>query len=198
MSARQPGDRVIWPIFKIGDFGGASDNKTVSSERIKSRFTIPSVPKDDIYALGAMMFLMSNKTVPYAGKRTIHYYGGDGAPRPICNNQSVEHVPLIPATFDGKWSQCLTDILPTYERENEANNPYADWWNQLVGDCVDLKRAGRPDAVDVIRRIWNGVQVYGIGDGGSRKVLWDHSWLGFEVEELDEFKAPARAGCALL
>ncbi|KAK6360877.1 G2-specific serine/threonine protein kinase [Orbilia blumenaviensis] len=96
MISRRQGDPCPYPIFKIGDFGAATsfgmkawigNNATSSPQRMMNCLSIPSVPADDIFALGAMMYNIAHCIYPYEGKFGETSAGAEAHKRPTVQHR---------------------------------------------------------------------------------------------------------------
>ncbi|KAK6338647.1 G2-specific serine/threonine protein kinase [Orbilia brochopaga] len=203
MTSRAPGDPCIYPIFKIADFGGATNLSSIASvgstvtsspERVTSLFSIPSTPRDDIFSLGATMYYVAHGRQPFSKTEFIHAVytpcgicgGVPTGPPPQCREVGVRHQKMLPLDPASVWSGCGVYSIPDYAvRRLMARSmmPYGHWWHDLVEDCIEVERQDRPDAVDVAQSLFMARRGYGEGVGGIREILWDTPWLGPEERQ---------------
>ncbi|EPS39555.1 hypothetical protein H072_6644 [Dactylellina haptotyla CBS 200.50] len=202
MTARQPGDPCIYPIFKIGDFGASTllgarapiGNMLASPERLAALNIMDAVPRDDIFSLGAMAYeLLHMYPIYYEHYTQIHMIYKEslkGKQRveeipkpPKCAYPNIRHVEgLIPTSIPASivdFNTCIRDksVVLTHRTESPYPGHYSKWLNLLLDDCVELKREDRPDVVEVLERMLTMLKTQGYGKGGSPKILWDPHWL---------------------
>ncbi|KAF3134946.1 G2-specific serine/threonine protein kinase [Orbilia oligospora] len=207
MVSRQPGDDCPYPIFKIGDLGGATrlgtvafvgNSVTASPERLRGCLRIPSVPEDDIFSLGAMMFQVALDVYPfrYDEVPSIHLLlgGPDETFEPItcpeiCRDPQLDHFKAPRCTDDGDVSRCemQTQIKSLKWTKLKHSPPHAGWWHQLVLHCLEIERQDRPNVIEVLERLYLGRRGRREDNVGNPLVLWDPFWLSKEAQE--NFKA---------
>ncbi|KAF3283190.1 hypothetical protein TWF970_001169 [Orbilia oligospora] len=203
MVSRQPGDDCPYPIFKIGDLGGATrlgrvafvgNSVTASPERLRGCLRIPSVPEDDIFSLGAMMFQVALDVYPfkYDEVPSIHLVlgGPDETFEPttcpeVCRDPQLDHFKAPRCTDDGNVSRCemQTQIKSLKWTKLKHPPPHAEWWHQLVLHCLEIERQDRPNVIEVLERLYLGRRGRREDNVGNPLVLWDPFWLSKEAQE---------------
>ncbi|KAJ6258342.1 hypothetical protein Dda_6382 [Drechslerella dactyloides] len=198
MVSRAWGDPCIYPIFKIADFGGATDLTSIASvgstmtsspERVTKLFSVASTPHDDIFSLGATMYYLSHGRNPFPSRQFLHALhtscgicGGVSTPAPTACGK-LPHMRMVPHDPASLWSGCGVYVIPDYNLRRPTARiamPYAAWWHDLVDDCLEVERRDRPDAVGLAEALFMARRGCGDGSGGMREILWETPWLSDE------------------
>ncbi|KAK6329934.1 G2-specific serine/threonine protein kinase [Orbilia javanica] len=202
--SRQQGDECPYPIFKIGDFGAATklgsvafigNSATASPERVKGCLRIPSVPEDDVFSLGAMMYSIANDVYPYefdnSPRAHIIVRGPDETFETIpcpnsCSRADIKHfkgpywtTKELPQTSG--VCQELPHATVITKTEVKYPPPYARWWHNLVDDCIEFERQDRPHIIEVLERLYLGRRGRREDNIGNPLILWDPFWLSEEA-----------------
>ncbi|KAF3921876.1 hypothetical protein AA313_de0210307 [Arthrobotrys entomopaga] len=205
LTARPPGDKCPYPIFKIADFGAASIEENIAPifnglaapERRARAGLTPATPKDDIFTLGLTVYTFAHKYAVYESRTTrIHQFfrskGTQGtASRPDkCENSHPKHLRMIHPDGGQFPSRCQVFKCQIVENRNHEHQlPYSKWFGDLIEDCIELERLHRPDAVDVLESMTIMRKAYGEGSGGSPRTLWNPVWLPDYEEKFKEIEA---------
>ncbi|KAF3905662.1 hypothetical protein ABW21_db0207102 [Orbilia brochopaga] len=204
MTSRQQGDPCIYPIFKIADFGGATDMSdiafvgslmTSSPERVTTLFSTASMPQDDIFSIGATMYHVAHGYQPFSEKEFVHAVstscgicGGIPATQPRqCRQMDVQHHNMLPMNSASAWSGCGVYSVPNYNRRRPMARsalPYARWWHDLVDDCLEVEGRDRPDAIELAESLFMARRGHGERTGGIHEVLWETPWLSPEERQI--------------
>ncbi|KAF3223674.1 G2-specific serine/threonine protein kinase [Orbilia oligospora] len=186
-----------------GDLGGATklgtvafvgNSVTASPERLRGCLRIPSVPQDDIFSLGAMMFQVALDVYPfrYDEVPSIHLVlgGPDETFEPItcpelCRDPDLDHFKAPRCTDDGNVSRCemQAQIKSLKWTKLKHPPPHAEWWHQLVLHCLEMERQDRPDVIEVLERLYLGRRGRREDNVGNPLILWDPFWLSKKAQE---------------
>ncbi|KAK6497131.1 MAP kinase kinase (MEK) [Arthrobotrys conoides] len=203
MVSRQPGDECPYPIFKIGDLGGATrlgavafigNEATASPERLWGFLRVPSVPEDDTFSLGAMMYHLAHGVYPLAYDQlpSVHLILGDPDQKfgrakcpEDCKDTKVCHYKGPRSTNDGEFFGCesCTQVKTLKWRKLQHPPPYAEWWHKLVIHCLELERRDRPHIIEVLEQLYHGRRGRREDNVGNPLILWDPFWLSQDALE---------------
>ncbi|KAK6514531.1 G2-specific serine/threonine protein kinase [Arthrobotrys megalospora] len=204
MVSRPAGDKCPYPIFKIGDLGAATRSGAIAfignishaaPERVTRCLSIPSVPADDVYGIGSMMYEVAYRTNPhrYDNTRSMHMVFGQDAngstvPCPNgCPNPDRKHMRGRPYSLDSQhmWVGCARFHGLDYSVRSPLKYPapHAKWWHELVEQCLELERQDRPHIIEVLEQLYLGRRGRREDNIGSPLVLWQPHWLPQDIIE---------------
>ncbi|KAK6525357.1 hypothetical protein TWF694_005496 [Orbilia ellipsospora] len=205
MMARPSGDKCLYPIFKIADFGAASVDKghanifsqMAAPERRANGGTIPATPKDDIYTLGHTVYVLCWENKIYESRfDPLHRFfaskgrrGTTNSKPDTCPEPHRKHFRVVRPCAVKDMPDCMEFKAWTLEKRiNEHTLPYSEWFDNLIEDCIELKRQHRPDTLEVLERMTTMRKAYGEGTGGSPRLLWNPLWLPNHEERMKEIE----------